>query len=89
MLVVRRRAGESILVGDIEIEVMEVSRSRVKLGVRAPAHVPVVRRETLGVARENRMASGFLTESGSGGVSALLQAIRRPDSLNESGKPPI
>lgn len=89
MLVLRRRAGESILVGDIEIEVMEVSRSRVKLGVRAPVHVPVIRKETLRVARENRMASGFLTESGSEGVSALLQAIQRADSLNESGTPPI
>ncbi len=85
----RRRAGESILVGDVEIEVIEVSRSRVKLGVRAPLHVPVIRKETLGVARENRMASEFLAGSGSEGVSALLQAIRRPESLNESGTPPI
>jgi carbon storage regulator CsrA len=87
--VLRRRAGESILVGDIEIEVIEVSRSRVKLGVRAPVHVPVIRKETLGVARENRMASELLAAGGSEGVGAILQAIRRPESLNETGAPPI
>ena len=37
MLIVRRRAGEAIVVaGDVEIEVIEISRTRVKLGVTAP-----------------------------------------------------
>ena len=37
MLVLRRRVGEAIAIGgDIEIEVIEISRTRVKLGVRAP-----------------------------------------------------
>lgn len=85
----RRRAGESILVGDVEIEVIEVSRSRVKLGVRAPVHVPVIRKEMRDVARENRMASELLAGSGSEGVGAILQAIRLPDSLNETDTPPI
>jgi len=89
LLVLRRRAGESILVGDVEIEVIEVSRSRVKLGVRAPAHVPVIRKETLGIARENRMASELLAGSGRDGVGALAAGDSRPDSLNETGTSPI
>ena len=48
MLVLRRRAGEAIVLGgDIEIEVMEISRTRVKLGVRAPRDVSVTRKEVV------------------------------------------
>jgi len=56
--VLRRRVGESIVLGeDIEIEVVEISRTRVKLGVRAPRHVTVMRREAVTMAAENRQAS--------------------------------
>ena len=47
MLVIRRRAGEAVLVGsEIEIQIIEVSPSRVKLGITAPQHVSVMRKET-------------------------------------------
>ena len=37
MLILRRRVGEAIAIaGDIEIEVIEISRTRVKLGVERP-----------------------------------------------------
>ena len=40
MLVIRRRSGESLLVGDnVEIEILEVSGGQVKLGIRAPRDV--------------------------------------------------
>jgi carbon storage regulator len=62
MLVVRRRAGEAIIVaGDIEIEIIEISRTRVKLGVTAPREVTVTRREAAAVALENRTALGLVT----------------------------
>jgi carbon storage regulator len=78
MLVLRRRAGEVILLGgDIEIEVLEISRSRVKLGVRAPGHVPVVRKETVAVARENRMASDLVASRGTEGLGELMQLLNR------------
>jgi carbon storage regulator len=61
MLIVRRRAGEAIVVaGDVEIEVIEITRTRVKLGVRAPREVSVTRREAQTVASENRNAAGLL-----------------------------
>lgn len=62
MLVVRRRAGEAIVLGeDIEIEVIEISRTRVKLGIRAPREVTVLRRESVHIAQENQCAAGLLT----------------------------
>ena len=58
MLVIRRRAGESILIaGDIEIEVLEISPTRVKLGVRAPKEVEVIRKEVGLIAGENLSAA--------------------------------
>ncbi len=58
MLVIRRRAGESIVIaGDIEIEVLETSPTRVKLGVRAPKEVEVLRKEVGFVAGENHSAA--------------------------------
>ncbi len=73
MLILRRRLGEAILVGgEVEIEVIEISRSRVKLGVRAPGHVAVTRKETLAVARENVLASDLIAERGADVVGELL-----------------
>jgi carbon storage regulator len=58
VLVIRRRAGESILIaGDIEIEVLETSPTRVKLGIRAPKDVDVVRKEVGLIAGENQSAA--------------------------------
>jgi carbon storage regulator len=58
MLVIRRRAGECLVIGgDIEIEVLETAGSQVKLGIRAPRTVPVARKELLLIGEQNRAAS--------------------------------
>ncbi len=46
MLVLTRKRGQSILVGDdIEITILEVDRDHVKVGINAPKSVKVYRRE--------------------------------------------
>jgi carbon storage regulator len=76
MLVLRRRAGESLLLGpDIEIEVIEISRSRVKLGVRAPRELSVVRREAASIALENQSAAGILAGRGIENIVRLLRNV--------------
>lgn len=47
MLVLTRKAGESIVIGDnVVIDIMEIKgKGRVKIGVKAPQHVPVSRGE--------------------------------------------
>ncbi len=80
MLVLRRRVGETILVGgEVEIEVIEISRTRVKLGVRAPLHVPVIRKETLPIVRENQLASDLMAVGGTDHVGELLKLLRPAD----------
>ena len=42
MLVISRKRDEKIiLAGDIEITVLEIGRSRVRLGIKAPKHIPI------------------------------------------------
>jgi carbon storage regulator len=48
MLVLTRKFGESIVIGDsVTVTVMEVKGERVRLGISAPAEVPVHREEVL------------------------------------------
>ena len=54
MLVIRRRPGESLLVGeDVEIEILDSTPSQVKLGIRAPKSVSVVRKEIQVTRKQN------------------------------------
>jgi len=77
VLVLRRRVGEAILLGDgIEIQVIEISRTRVKLGVTAPPGVPVSRRETTALAAENRQACDLVQTRGAAGVEDLLRLLK-------------
>ena len=58
MLVIRRRAGEALVIGDnIEVEILETAGSHVKLGIRAPKSVTVARKEIHVVGRQNQAAS--------------------------------
>jgi carbon storage regulator len=57
MLVMSRREGDTILIGDdIEIVIAHIGRSRVKVGIRAPRAVPVIAREEKLVRDENLAA---------------------------------
>ena len=58
MLIMRRRAGECILIGpDIEVQIVATGRTRVKVGIRAPKDVPVIAKEVNLVREENRAAA--------------------------------
>ena len=58
MLVIRRRVGETLVIGaDIEVEVLESGGSQVKLGIRALRSVGVVRKEIQVVGEQNHMAA--------------------------------
>jgi carbon storage regulator len=80
MLVMSRRQGETILIGDeIEIVIAHIGRSRVKVGIRAPRQLPVVARE-MKLVREENLAAAAGTSSGAlSGLIARLQPASRND----------
>ncbi len=58
MLVISRREGQSLKINqDVVVEVLEVCGSRVKLGIRAPREVPVLRMEVWAARAENEAAA--------------------------------
>jgi carbon storage regulator len=61
MLVLRRRAGETLLIGDdIEIEILEVGAQGVKIGIRAPREITILRKELRLVEEQNQAAAAAL-----------------------------
>jgi carbon storage regulator len=76
MLVIRRRPGESIWIGDaVEVEVIDAGPGRVKLGIRAPREIPVVRNEIRTVREQNVRAAGGIAANT---LQQILTRVRQP-----------
>lgn len=74
MLVVRRRAGQSVLIGDdIEIQITEIGPTKVMLGIKAPKTVPVMRAEVKLTREQNAAAAGAVPP---GSLAKLASALR-------------
>lgn len=65
MLVLTRAVNEAIMIGDeIEITIVDVRGDKVRLGIRAPSHVPVHRKEVyLSIQQANLEAAQSRPES--------------------------
>jgi carbon storage regulator len=62
MLVIRRRAGESFFINDdVEIEILEVGATQVKLGIVAPKEVSILRKEVYITGKQNQAASRHIS----------------------------
>lgn len=61
MLILTRKVGESIVIGErIRVHVIEVRGQQVRLGIEAPADTRVFREEIYEkIMEENRLASGI------------------------------
>lgn len=58
MLVITRRTGESVQIGDnIEIFILEAGEGSVKIGINAPKNIRVLRKELIGEVREQNIES--------------------------------
>ncbi len=59
MLILARRIGESIMIGDqVEVSVVDIKGDQVKLGIKAPTAVKVYRQEVYAaIQEENRAAA--------------------------------
>ncbi|MFN8535285.1 MAG: carbon storage regulator CsrA [Dehalococcoidia bacterium] len=72
MLVLTRKAGESIVIGgDVELTVLEIDGDHIRLGIQAPRTVPIYRAELWAeIQRENTLAS-----SQTAGADVALSAL--------------
>ena len=73
MLVLTRRKGESIVLGqNVEIRILEVSRCQVKLGIEAPRSLPVYRKEIFDQIRDANKAAASSSDSQVLGMGKLF-----------------
>jgi carbon storage regulator len=85
MLVLTRRSNQSIMIGDdIEVSVLSVMGDKVRLGIDAPANIPVFRTEIYleiqSQEDENELAAGeqqpgAARASGEGAVEDALRKL--------------
>ena len=58
MLIITRRPGEKIMLGDdVVVHVMEIVGNSVRVGIQAPRSVPVYREEIWNAVREENRAA--------------------------------
>ena len=76
MLVLSRQRDETIMIGDdIEITIVDIRGDKVRLGITAPATVPVHRKEVYdAIQRENREAARVKMED----LGSLPKTLGRP-----------
>ena len=74
VLVIRRKIGESLLLGsEIEMEVLAVEGGQVKLGIRAPREVLILRKEIASARDANRNAARKVLPIG---LTSVLNRLR-------------
>ena len=80
MLVLSRQRDETIMIGDdVEITVVDIRGDKVRLGITAPRHIQVHRKEVYeAIKRENQQAAGLKPQD----VSGAIQSGPKPDSQN-------
>lgn len=75
MLVLTRKAGESVVIGDeVVVRVLEVRGDVVRVGIDAPRDVQVHRQEVYEAVREANIAAAATSEEA---ISALQGIVRR------------
>lgn len=72
MLVLSRQRDETIMIGDeVEITVVDIRGDKVRLGITAPRHIQVHRKEVYdAIKRENQQAANLTPQDVSGVIDA-------------------
>jgi carbon storage regulator len=73
MLVLTRRTGESLMIGDeIEISIIEVQGDKARIGITAPKEIRILRKELLDEVRSTNAQAAAVEIS----LDALADAVR-------------
>jgi carbon storage regulator len=79
MLVLSRKTDQSLILGeDITITVLGIEGDRVKLGIRAPRSVPVLREEVYQQLRAANQGAAGSTRPSMQSVAAALRGTQAP-----------
>lgn len=85
MLILQRKAGESLVIGeDITVRVVSVDGVRVRLAISAPQDVPILRSELVTAATTNRDAA--MEETAPAELLDLLGGVLEKREESPAGK---
>ncbi len=88
MLILARRIGESIMVGDqVEISVVDIKGDQVKLGINAPSQVKVYRREVYSAIQEENRAAAAAAPRSLPHIEGLLEKKEEGSREGSKGAP--
>ena len=88
MLILARRIGESIMIGDqVEISVVDIKGDQVKLGINAPTQVKVYRKEVYAAIQEENRAAAAAAPAHLPRLEGLLEP-KGPPKATGAGQPP-
>ena len=82
MLVLTRKMGERIIIAnDIVVTVLAVEKDRVKIGIDAPAQVPILRHEVYeSIKQANREAASLAAQASDDVLSSVNELLRGQDA---------
>lgn len=83
MLVLSRQKDETIMIGDdVEITIVDIRGDKVRLGITAPPHIPVHRKEVYeAIQRENRAAANLKPDE----IPRVGSLAKHKDKTDRSG----
>lgn len=82
MLILTRKPGESIYIGDIKVTIVEIKGHQIRVGIDAPPEVRIYREEIyLQIMEENKMAA----ETAEGGLEGIAAALKSPGGAPRVG----
>jgi carbon storage regulator len=87
MLVLSRKAGERILIGDeIAITIVRIGPNTVKVGVDAPRGLSILRAEIVGRSNRDSGSGGEHVNGSDGSAGAVSGPCEDPGSLAGAGR---
>lgn len=87
MLVLSRQRDETIMIGDdVELTIVDIRGDKVRLGIKAPSHVAVHRKEVYdAIKRENEQAARF-TEGDWRAVTPRIKPTGTPPAVSPASR---
>ncbi len=80
MLILTRRLGESIQIGDeIRITFLEIKGKQIRIGIEAPKAVTVHREEVYKIIKEQNLQAAHFISGGSQSLAGVWDKLRESD----------
>jgi carbon storage regulator len=86
MLVLSRQRDETVVIGDdIEIKIVDIRGDKVRLGITAPPHIPVHRKEVYEAIQKENQSAACMSPQDLAGATAPAKP-NAPENERRSGR---